>query len=110
WVSGPSELLQYRASDLRLLKTLAPDYLPLDNYGNSHFALTPDASYYAYGSPCNLGVYRADGSSVANYRLDAPYQNCGGGAPFSVSLSDDGQKVAWAAYSAGQNRNNIGIT
>jgi uncharacterized repeat protein (TIGR01451 family) len=91
WVLGPHEVVQWRASDLRLLHTVAPDIASGVAYP---FAVTPDGSRFAYSQLLKLGVYGPDGSSVASF----PYNYYYFGSPQSpgdILLSDNDQKVSF---------------
>jgi len=97
WVAGLYEVGQYRASDLRLLHTVAPDFA----YVNGGFDATLDGKYYAYsiaaplsGGPSAVKVERADGSLVGSFAQTA--QSFGGWpTPGRVSLSADGKFLSF---------------
>jgi len=101
WTLGPEELLQWRASDLRLLKSLAQDIGTVSGngepiwYDGHSFALTSDGNYLAYGSNTGVAsVYRtSDGSLVRSFT--------GGPTNAHVSLSDDGQVLAFTTDGCG---------
>jgi uncharacterized repeat protein (TIGR01451 family) len=105
WVTGNQELMVYRASDMRLLRTIAIPGLETGQQAPG-FGLTSDGSYFAAAYRFTRGnsfvnVYRADGSTVANFSAGGYY------GIIDVSLSDDGQTVAYTDYGFGNGIGNV---
>ncbi|MGO9270375.1 MAG: choice-of-anchor D domain-containing protein [Terriglobia bacterium] len=88
WTSGLEEIIQWRLSDMRILQTAAPGITSVGRepwYSVGWYAVTGDGKYYAYALGGSVGVYRtSDNSSIATFS-----------GSYSVSISDDGQSVAF---------------
>jgi len=96
WTAGdgaPPEIQQWRASDMRLMRTLAPQIV-LGDYRSPEpdIAVTSDGKYLAYATATSVGVYNAsDGSLVRSFGYAS--------SPSEISITDDGQTVAWTGCS-----------
>jgi uncharacterized repeat protein (TIGR01451 family) len=90
---GYHEIRQWRASDMRLIRTLAPQIF-FDQglgYPEPDIAVTPDGKYIAYATTSTVGVYNSsDGSLVRSF-----------GPGFWPTISDDGQNLAYRTDSNG---------
>lgn len=86
--SGAEEVLQWRVSDMQLMRTLAPQIVTQDYRDNvPDLAVTPDGQYLSYGTATSVGVYKSsDGSLVRAF-----------GSGYWPTLTDDGQTVAYVA-------------